>query len=428
MYNIDFSEIIIKNLNTNKEINIGKSYCWNHQQGANTQFLNIENEVFIIYNDFDFINKKYISKKVNIKNLTVDIHPYPIANISKDYTKIISYNFSRIYDYRPGYGYNNISDPYFDEDAPKNDGLYIYNLKDDSKYFFMSYYEIYNFISKNYKSNIGKIVINHASFSPDAKKVFILVREFNDTPPYPTYSLIVDLESKNIKKIFGFVSHYNWKDNNTIIVSGSIYMDKKSIKSINVFEIDINSLDYKIIGEKYFYNDGHCSYSPNKEYLLYDSYCNTKFPYRALYLYKFSSNQCIVLGYFYSPSKFFTNNTDLRCDLHPRWENDGKLIMFDSIHEGFRATYAINIEKIEKLFSRNIFQLSKNDLMIWYNSKYNKISQTDNKKTIINSSNVKTKNSNSYFYNRKLNKLIKNPKQFFLDSKTIFHKLHIFFK
>jgi Tol biopolymer transport system component len=32
-----------------------------------------------------------------------------------------------------------------------------------------------------------------------------------------------------------------------------------------------------------------------------------------------------------------------RTDLHPRWSRDGKLITFDSIHEGERQIYLVDV-------------------------------------------------------------------------------------
>ena len=35
--------------------------------------------------------------------------------------------------------------------------------------------------------------------------------------------------------------------------------------------------------------------------------------------------------------------TDVRCDLHPRWNRSGTAITFDSVHEGFRGVYEIQL-------------------------------------------------------------------------------------
>ena len=33
-----------------------------------------------------------------------------------------------------------------------------------------------------------------------------------------------------------------------------------------------------------------------------------------------------------------------RCDLHPRWRPDGKMIGFNSVHEGYRQVYVMDVK------------------------------------------------------------------------------------
>ena len=49
----------------------------------------------------------------------------------------------------------------------------------------------------------------------------------------------------------------------------------------------------------------------------------------------------ITLGSFYSIE---TPVIDIRCDLHPRWSRNNKIITFDSTHERFRGIYMVNWE------------------------------------------------------------------------------------
>jgi Tol biopolymer transport system component len=44
-----------------------------------------------------------------------------------------------------------------------------------------------------------------------------------------------------------------------------------------------------------------------------------------------------------TPAGLDKSNVDLRCDLHPRWMPDGQSITFDSIHEGYRGIYWMDL-------------------------------------------------------------------------------------
>jgi len=90
----------------------------------------------------------------------------------------------------------------------------------------------------------------------------------------------------------------------------------------------------------YFIRDGHCSYSPDLNWLLYDSYPIDD--YRYLYLYDLQRRCGITLGAFYSPAP----SNDFRCDLHPRWSPNGQQISFDSLHEGYRGVYRMDLSGI----------------------------------------------------------------------------------
>ena len=57
-------------------------------------------------------------------------------------------------------------------------------------------------------------------------------------------------------------------------------------------------------------------------------------------LYDITENRKILLGKFQHEEQF---TGDVRCDLHPRWATDGKTITFDSVHEGTRQIYCIDL-------------------------------------------------------------------------------------
>ena len=47
-----------------------------------------------------------------------------------------------------------------------------------------------------------------------------------------------------------------------------------------------------------------------------------------------------VIAKVFAPFKY---DNDTRCDLHPRWRQDGKAICFDSVFEGHRGLYIVGL-------------------------------------------------------------------------------------
>jgi Tol biopolymer transport system component len=84
----------------------------------------------------------------------------------------------------------------------------------------------------------------------------------------------------------------------------------------------------------FFKRDGHCSYSADGRWMLYDSYPDAQ-RRQGLWVYDLRQRQPRELGQFLSPK---VPVIDIRCDLHPRWLPDGR-VSFDSTHEEFRGLY-----------------------------------------------------------------------------------------
>ena len=64
-----------------------------------------------------------------------------------------------------------------------------------------------------------------------------------------------------------------------------------------------------------------------------------------LFLYTIKRNARISLGEYHSDRLY---RGDIRCDLHPRWSPDGHYVTFDSVHEGTRQIYIIDVSEITK--------------------------------------------------------------------------------
>ncbi len=134
---------------------------------------------------------------------------------------------------------------------------------------------------------------------------------------------------------FGYrVSHFDWKTPTKILVSSDI------VDEMGFVEFSDGMQNFRPLGRGVLPNDGHASFSPDRESLLCDTYPRGPARLAELMLYDIAENRKIVLGEFHHDEQF---SGDIRCDLHPRWSSDGKTITFDSVHEGSRQIYCIDL-------------------------------------------------------------------------------------
>lgn len=366
----DEAEIVIIDKEGKHKV-IDKTKAWNFQQGSLLQFRGSKDDE-IIYNIYDEEEDKYKAKIKNFKNSEEEFIDKPIATISKDGKTGISINFSRLYDYRPGYGYCNKKDPFFDKKAPEKDGIFLINVEENKSELLYSYKELWEKFVKDTDQYDKKMIINHVSLNPSGNKLLILLRFFSDQAPWPTITLVADLKSKEIKRIFGFGSHYDWLDDKRLFLTGSNVIKKEESEGQTLHIIDVDTEEIEYIDEEVFKGDGHCTVSPDGKYLLYDSYPNDDFPYKRLFIYNLESKEHYNLGYFYNSFEIYDNVTDVRCDLHARWSSNGKYITFDSIHEGYRGIYQIKLEDIEKQVDKGFGFRPHSDVYDLYQKRHSK--------------------------------------------------------
>ena len=107
---------------------------------------------------------------------------------------------------------------------------------------------------------------------------------------------------------------------------------KDNKKTYSYILYNIRTKKFKVLSSK-LSKDGHPMFSPkNKDLFVSDTYPNL-LGFQKLFIFSLRSKKIIWKKYIYSPYKF---TGIIRCDLHPRWSNDGKKIMIDFIENGNR--------------------------------------------------------------------------------------------
>jgi len=343
---------------------ITKTYAWCHQQGCMSQWLPKSPDQFI-FNDFiQDQHEKWvpISRVYNINGDHIQDYDYPVYRLAPNGKCAATLNFSRI----PRRGYSYACAPLPEEDPLpdiKNDGLFLLDLESGSRKLILPYETIINQHPQPEDYEIaGERMLdvifqwmNHACFNSDGSRVMVLNR-FKKVWDMKTYMWTMNLEGGDLMcslphkywKQWG-ISHQLWgRTPREIIVDGDnehTKIDRYHHRYL-IFNEPEGADSAQVISTGLGY-PGHLIFSPDKQWLVADSYPWDELQY--LNLTRVSDGMVKHIGTFFHSKD---QHGDWRCDLHPRWSADGNYLSVDTIHYGERKIMTLNVkETITKLFN-----------------------------------------------------------------------------
>ena len=293
------------------------AWCW--QLGSMLQFFDDDT---LIWNDAE--DDRLIARLSNGK-----VFSRPIYTMTVDRRYALSLNF-------PG-----LPDPSADFAHPEDDGIFLMDLQSGESKLIVSLARIIQeFPARGCFETMNWF--NHLLFSPDGARISFIHR-FRTFEPggsgrrfYVTRMFTANRDGSGLwmLPLDYHASHYTWIDSDRLIVFSRVPANHGN--QFRIYTVGNNETEVFAMGR--LPNDGHCSFSPDKKLLLTDSYPDRE-SQRELVIYDASKDARYSLGKFYSPPI----PQPTRCDLHPRWSQDGKRISFDSFHETYRGTYVIDL-------------------------------------------------------------------------------------
>ncbi len=337
----DRAEIGIFDLHrNNKWTKIGESTTWNHQQGCRLHWIPGSSEE-VVWNDRSRDGKNLVSRIYNTRTRKTRTLPIPIYTISPDGKTALSINFERIV-HKEGCRYMGIEDPYKNLWAPEQIGIWKMNLNTTEVKMILSLKEIAHLMYPNNLpfDTIGRtLYFFREGFNPSGNRFVAFVKNArHDTTITEGFSM--NLEGKDVRYFYKEPSHHFWLNDEEIIADGTL-----GNTGYFLFKDDGTG----IVKEKLIDSpNGHVSMHKNGEWFLMDTYNIDGYLY--LYMFHIPTKKFIPLAK-------LKNNVDcpkgcgtygpFRVDLHPRFSPDGKMISFDSTHEGFgRQIYIMDISYI----------------------------------------------------------------------------------
>jgi hypothetical protein len=152
-----------------------------------------------------------------------------------------------------------------------------------------------------------------------------------------TYLLSADVDGGDLRLLMpAGASHMDWR------TSGELLVWARAEEGPHYYRVDDANSARTIVGRDVLTRDGHCSFTRDGAWLLTDTGPD-EVNLRTLLLWNMAEERKVVLGRFASPPPF---RGEIRCDLHPRWSRDERQVCFDSIHEGARQVYVMDVSGI----------------------------------------------------------------------------------
>lgn len=376
-------------------VKLGTTVAMNYPQGARQQWLS--DTEFIVNNRLgDHWGADIYDVSIGKKISSIDS---PAHCVTKDSKWAFSINYSRLHRLG-GYGYIGIPDSTINEEIPKNDGIWKTDITNNKTELLISIKDVANIDSTTSVHNGFHHYVTHLVLSPDNKRIAFLHRIFLADGGLRTRLMTVGVDGKDCRCIAcGFLSHFDWKDNDSIYIWGRAGSSVDTMRSNPLFSnpfikpllgmaktvvrkvikksngMNMSFLMCKDQNEKFIIPiaigimtvDGHPMTCPvERNMCICDTY-PLENKHRDLFFYDFDKNERTNIGQFFmgdkkpntnlfskytegvdskilsmmSPELFSFTRSGLHCDLHPRWDANGKMGVFDSIHEGTRQIYIV---------------------------------------------------------------------------------------
>ena len=313
--------------------------AFNLQQGSMMHWIDAGFGEEFTHNDWS--GGRLVSRVIDPRTRAVRTIDGAIAAVSPDQAIAIGLNYARMAHCRPVVGYANSLDLSALPDAPSDDGLWRLNLRSGASRLVLSIADAIE-ASGDPEVRGRRAWFNHVLFNPDGSRLLFFCRVTQPSNRFASSLWTVDPDGSNLHCQIPFghrVSHFAWRDTRHILISTDV------LGQMGFAECTDGRRDLAPVGQGILPADGHACYSPDRRWIVTDTSARHRGRdvVRELMLYSPREQVKVYLGTYRADAQFVG---DIRCDLHPRWSPDGQAITFDSVHEGTRQIYVVDVSEI----------------------------------------------------------------------------------
>lgn len=318
----------------NRWMPLAETSAWNWQQGAMLRW-HPRAERVVMFNDSVVDN--FVGVSLGVEDGRRREYGRPFYDVSPDGNWALSLNFSRLHENRPGYGYAGVSDPFCSENHPKDDGVFFLDLETGESKLIISLEQLREIDPLPEMEGV-KHWVNHIQISPGGRRFGFFHIFYDEKKGWYPRLFTANPDGSDLRHQIsgGVVSHYDWRDDETVL----IWAYKQPCGERFLLGNTVTG-QWSVVGEGTLTEDGHCSFSQDRSWVLNDTYPDWQWK-RTLMLFDMKRNRRVDLDRFYSPREICG---EFRCDLHPRWNREGTMVSVDSVHEGYRRIYSVDVSR-----------------------------------------------------------------------------------
>jgi hypothetical protein len=351
-------------------VDLDLTTTWNFQQGARLQWLPGADDN-LIYNVANNGNAQARILDVNSgKSREIGM---AISAVNPSGTRALAPSFARLGAHWRAYGYQRVRGISVSDPAPSEDGLWEINLETGDVKLLLAISELDGIAGRAAPEESVRF-ITHPSYSPSGNRVLFLERYFVPGGALYTRMYVGDPRNRNWSLVLEeMVSHFDWYDDNTILV-WSRHISRRlkhsredgllAIKILRsllpLFRIILTPFGKSLLKEYYAFvsvanpkrvepfaasilkSDGHPMFRHDRKWLVTDSYPDER-GQQHLYLFELGSDVVFEVGHFEAD---ITLLSDVKCDLHPRWNRKGTQVAIDTACKGDRQLTIVDMENI----------------------------------------------------------------------------------
>ena len=348
---------------------VGETGAWNWQMGSQLQWLDGASGRQLVYNDRTGDMK---ARYPGFGAVVVDVDsgarrqlPMPVYVVAPSSAWALSVNYRRLYATHETIGYSEPGQPFELPLAPADDGIWRMDMTSGDAALLVSYAQLKAF---HHRPSMDKAIhwVSHIEVNPSSSRILFLHRwtervkdetcflhrlitmnpdgsdmRLLECSDHPLPQLAEDFDPGAVgtfdyEKSEYQISHPLWQDDGHIIVwgphAGEIHY--------HLYH-DAEGGAVEVVGRGVLVENGHMTFSPvDKRWMLSDTYPDDRTHERFLFLFDMHTGERRNLGSFYATPELSKEN---RCDLHPRWSRDGRLVCIDSVHEHQRQMYVPDV-------------------------------------------------------------------------------------